>query len=120
MKMTRKKEIEELLAEALLRGGEMAYALYKYDMEEHIDDLYDGLKKDGEEFVFAVNENTGDVTMVLITVDKTLYINERAREKLQEMWPETYRANIIHLLPMMVDDLASGIISVTGVKITRT
>ncbi len=81
---------------------------------------YEGLKKDEDEFVFAVNENTGHVAMVLITPDKTLYINEKAREKLQTIWPETYKANIRRLIPIMTDDLVNGNIAVNGVKTMET
>ena len=112
----RTKEIKKLLREALLQDGKMDDGLYKYDMEEHIDYWYEGLKKDKDEFVFVVNENTGHIAMVLITLDKTLYINEKAREKLQEIWPETYKINMKRLIPMMADELANDILSVTGVK----
>ncbi len=53
----------------------MERALYEYELEEHIDYWYEGLKADRDEFVFAVTENSGDVAMVLITADKTVYIN---------------------------------------------
>lgn len=113
-------EIENVLEKALIQGEEMAYALYEYDLEEHIDYWYEGLVRDNEEFVFAVNENSGNVAMILITTDKTLYINEKAREKLQEIWSETYNANIKRLIPRMADELANDIIVVNGVKTTRT
>ena len=115
-KKNRAKEIKRLLKKALLQGGKMEYGLYEYDLEEHVDYLYDGLKRDKDEFVFAVNENTGHVAMVLIMPDKTLYLNDEARGKLQEIWPETYEYNMKRLIPTMVNDLVSGNIAVNGVK----
>ena len=113
---TKKRKIEKLLREALLRGGKMELALYEYELEEHIEYWYEGLKADRDEFVFAVTENSGDVAMVLITREKTVFINEDARKKLLEFWPRTYNANMKKLIPMMARDLANDIISVNGVK----
>ena len=73
-KTVRKKKIANLLRKTLLQGGKMEHALYEHELEEHIDYWYEGLKTDRDEFVFAVTENSGDVAMVLITADKTVYI----------------------------------------------
>jgi hypothetical protein len=112
----RKREIANLLNEALLQDGKMEHALYEYELEEHIEYWYEGLKADRDEFVFAVTENSGHVAMVLITREKTVYVNEEAREKLLEFWPKTYNTNMKQLIPMMAEELANDIISVNGVK----
>jgi hypothetical protein len=112
----RKRKIAALLRKALLQGGKMERALYEYELEEHIDYWYEGLKADRDEFVFVVTENSGDVAMVLITADKTVYINEEAREQLSKEWPLAYKTNIKRLIPMMAEDLANDILSVNGVK----
>lgn len=114
--MNRAKEIKRQLQKALLQDGKMEYSLYEYDMEEHFDYWFEGLKQDKDEFVFVINENTGHVAMVLIMPDKTLHINEEARRKLQEIWPKTYIFNMNRLIPKMANDLVSGNISVNGVK----
>ena len=111
-----KKRIETLLRQALLQGGEMAHGLYEYELEEHIDYWYKGLKADRDEFVFVVTENSGDVAMLLIMADKTVYINEKAREKLSALWPGRYNINMARLIPMMAEQLANGILSVNGFK----
>jgi hypothetical protein len=113
----RKQEIANLLHEALLQNGKMEHALYEFELEEHIEYWYEGLKADDNEFVFAVTENSGDVAMVLITQDKTIYINEDAREKLLALWPQAYKGNMKRLIPMMAEELANDILSVTGVTI---
>jgi hypothetical protein len=78
------KKIESLLRKALMEDGEMAYSLYKYELEEHIDYWYNGLKADRDDFVFVVTENSGPVAMVLIMPDKTVLVNEAARAKLSD------------------------------------
>lgn len=110
------KAIENRLRKALLENGEMHHALYEYELEEHIDYWYAGLKADKDEFVFVVTENTGHVAMALIMPDKTLYINEEARAKLNQFWPKTYHTNLTRLIPKMAADLAGGDIAVNGVK----
>lgn len=112
----KRKKIANTLRKALLEDGKMERALYEYELEEHLDYWYEGLQSDREQFVFAVTENSGDVAMVLITPDKTIYVNEEAREKLSEFWIKAYKDNINQLLPMMAENLANDIISVTGVK----
>lgn len=112
----KKRKIANTLRKALLEDGKMERALYEYELEEHIDYWYEGLKSDRDQLVFAVTENSGDVAMVLITPDKTIYVNEEAREKLAKFWIKAYENNINQLIPMMAENLANDIISVTGVK----
>ncbi|MCI5149039.1 MAG: hypothetical protein D3916_06580, partial [Candidatus Electrothrix sp. MAN1_4] len=78
-----------------------------------------GLVRDKEHFVFIVNENSGDVAMVLIAPGKKLYINEVARKKLRKIWPKTYDDNIKLLIPKMSDDLSKGCFSENGIKIVQ-
>ena len=112
----RKRKIAHLLNKALLQDGKMERALYDYELVEHIDYWYEGLKSDRDEFVFAVTENSGSVAMILITADKTVYINEEAREQLYKFWPNAYAQNLKRLIPMMAEELANDIVSVNGVK----
>lgn len=109
-------EIANLLRKALLQDGKMELTLYKYELEEHINYWYEGLKSDCDDFVFAVTENSGDVAMVLIAQQKNIYINEDARDKLTKLWSKNYNKNIKRLIPMMAEELANNIISVNGVK----
>lgn len=112
----KQRKIANTLRKALLEDGKMERALYEYELEEHIDYWYEGLKSDRDQFVFAITENSGHVAMVLITPDKTIYVNEEAREKLAKFWIKAYENNINQLIPMMAENLANDIISVTGVK----
>lgn len=114
------KQIETLLRRALLKEGKMEYALYEFDLEERIDYWYESLKADKDDFVFAVTENTGDVAMVLIMPDKTVFVNEDARAKLSEIWSKSYVSNIKRILPIMAEQLANNTIAINGVKMADT
>ena len=112
-------KIERELRKALLKNGEMSDELFEYELEEHIDYWKKSLKGDKDEFLFVVTENNGDVAMLLITNKNELFINEKARRKLQEFWKEdVYNYNIEFLLPVMTEQLENDIISVNGVKTT--
>jgi hypothetical protein len=111
------KRIETLLDRALLKKGKMERALYEFELEEHLDAWYEELKLDGNTFTFAITENSGDVAMVLITTDKTVYINEEARDKLSEWWGEFYSKNIKSQIPSMAEQLANDTIPIYGVTI---
>ena len=114
------KRIEKLLRKALIQNGEMAEALYDYELAEHVTYWYKGLKADQNEFVFAITENSGHTAMVLITKEKTVYVNEAARDKLTEWWGKVYKSNMERLIPMMADQLANDIIAVNGVSVVES
>ncbi|MBW4656286.1 MAG: hypothetical protein KME20_25075 [Kaiparowitsia implicata GSE-PSE-MK54-09C] len=113
-------KITKLLKKALLENGDMAHALYEHELKEHIDDWYKGLKRDGGDVVFVVTENSGHVAMVLITRDKTVYVNEDARQELMKSWKVNYAKNLEMLIPSMVKDLMDGFVAITGFKVVNT
>jgi hypothetical protein len=112
----RKAIILKLLKKALLENGEMEYGLYEYELEEHLNMWYEGLKADHEDYVFVVTENSGDVAMVLISKNKTVLVNENAREKLSELWLLNYENNLKLMLPILAGDINDGFFGVTGVR----
>jgi hypothetical protein len=115
-----KQDIVQRLRSALLEGGVMSKALYELELQEHIDFWHKGLKRDKEDLVFVVTENMGQVAMVLITRDKTVYINEDARRELARVWKLNYENNLEMLLPAMAGDLINGYVAITGVKVVDT
>jgi uridine kinase len=113
-----KSQIESDLRKALLMCGKMSVELFEYELEEHINYWKKSLKKDKDEFLLVVTQNNGDVAMLLMTNKNELFINEKARQKLHEIWEEEskYNYNIEFLLPVMTEQLENGIISVNGLK----
>ncbi|MFL6214218.1 MAG: hypothetical protein ACJ74J_10055 [Blastocatellia bacterium] len=108
---------EKLLRQALLNNGEMEYELYKYEMEELMDEWKASMAKDKDDYLFAVTENNGHVAMILIEKSGRVHINEGARERLKELWPVAYESNMEKLIPAFAKQLAEGEIPVNGVKI---
>ena len=79
------KYTKKQLENALINDGEMYYGLYEYELEELLDDMKLSLKKDKDDFIFAVTENSGHVAMVLIDGAEQVYVNESARDKLKSL-----------------------------------
>jgi hypothetical protein len=115
-KNTKQLAIQQTLHNALLLDGPLHQSLYEYEMEENLAAWAEEMKKNGDEFVFIVTENTGDVAMVLITKEDELFINESARDFLKKEWHENYEGNLLKLLPYMAKELNLGYFSVNGVK----
>lgn len=113
-----KKAIQNRLRQALLANANMSHALYKWELEEHLDYWKAGMRRDKDEFLFVVTENSGDVAMLLLTDKGELFINELAREKLQLLWNNAgvYERNMELLLPVMAAQLEAGELYVNGVR----
>ena len=113
-----KKVIEKNLVKALLHDGEMAYALFQYELEEHVDEYLKSKKEDKDDYFFAVTEHTNDVAMLLIDKKNKVHVNEKARAMLKKYWKgPVYAYNLKILIPQMVEQLSSGYLFVTGVKL---
>ena len=114
-----KKTIEKNLSKALLDDGTMAYALFEYELEEHIDEYMKSKQEDGDDYFFAVTEHTNDVSMLLIDKRNKVHVNEKARTLLKKYWDKSYEHNMKIMIPHMADELSKGFLSVNGVKIQR-
>jgi hypothetical protein len=113
-----KKTIEKNLIKALLNDGEMAFALFQYELEEHVDEYLKSKQEDKDDYFFAVTEHTNDVAMLLIDGDNKVHVNEEARTLLKVFWPKSaYKHNMQILIPQMVDELSKGFLFTSGVKI---
>lgn len=113
-----KKTIEKNLIKALLNNGEMAYALFQYELEEHIDEYLKSKQEDKDDYFFAVTEHTNDVAMLLIDENNKVHVNEKARILLKKLWPKAaYSHNMQILIPQMADELSKGFLFVSGVKV---
>jgi len=115
-----KKTIEKNLVKALLNDGAMVYALFEYQLEEHIDEYLKSKHEDGDDYFFSVTEQMNHVAMLLIDKDDIVHVNEQARALLKVLWPNSaYRQNMQILIPHMVDEINQGHLFITGVKVQR-
>ena len=110
------KHIVKLLEQTLLHDGAMQYELYEYELEELLDELTSSLTADQDDCIFAVTENSGYIAMVLIEKSGQIYVNEQAREKLENLWSGAYKCNMQTLIPAFARQLHQGELPVNGVK----
>ena len=116
-----KRTIEKNLIKALLNDGAMEYALFEYELKEHIDEYLKSKHEDGDDYFFAVTEHTNDVAMLLIDKKNKVHVNEKARAMLKKYWNKSaYEHNMRILIPQMVDQLSNGYLFVSGVKIQQS
>ena len=113
------KKIKQLLERALSANGKMAYALYEHELAEVVDDLKLSLKRDRDDYIFTVTENTGDIAMVLVEKNGDVHINEQARDRLQALWSDAYASNIKRMLPDFARQLSQGQLPINGVTVQR-
>lgn len=118
--MNRKNKIEQTLRNVLLGDQKMNYDLYKYELEEFIEECKATAIKDKDEYTYVITENNGDVAMFLITKENELYINEQALEKLKQLWHKAYIYNIEFHLPIMVEHIYRGYFAVNGITFKNT
>jgi hypothetical protein len=112
----RKKTIEKNLKKALLNDGIFAWALFEYELEEHLEEYLLSKRADRDKFFFAITEHTNDVAMLLIDENDQVHINEDARTVLKELWSSVYRENIRKLIPHMAEQLDAGYLFAAGVQ----
>ena len=114
-----KKTIEQNLKKALLENGPLVQALFKHDLEEHIEEFKLSRHEDKNAYFFAIAAHSNDVAMLLIDKDDNLHVNEDARALLKTLWQDHYRTNIQRLIPDMAGELEAGYLYTAGVKITN-
>lgn len=113
-----KKTIEKNLIKALLNDGAMEYALFEFELEEHIGEYLKSKQEDGDDYFFAVTEHTNDVAMLLIDKENKVHVNEKARAVLKKYWNKSvYKYNMQILIPQMAEQLSKGYLFVSGVKL---
>ncbi|WP_146138237.1 sialate O-acetylesterase [Chamaesiphon polymorphus] len=95
----------------------MEHALYEHELVEVLDDLRFSMKKDKDDYIFTVTENRGHVAMLLVEKSGEFYINERARERLKNLWSDAYEGNMQKLIPDFARQLHKGELPINGVKV---
>ena len=114
-------EIIVELKRTLLGRKKMVMALFEFQFEdEDLDYLKRSLKEDGDEYLFAITENRGDIAMVLIESNGKVYKNEEAKKRLKKLWKDAYKQNIMRMLPIFAEQLFAGELATTAVKSVKS
>lgn len=111
-KMTNQKKITADLQSALSGQSPLSIDLYV----EVLADYEDELNKDADDALLCMLADDGDVAMMVIDWDGSIYRNENALKKLQAMWRHSFDTNVQTLVPILSDHISQKNLGVAGIK----
>ena len=111
-----KKSITASLEAIFLHGGPFSADLLNNVLMNFIDELEESLHEDADDALICVVEDAHDVAMLLIEWDGTVLHNEKAFDRLRQMWKHNFTTNTQKLIPVFVDHLQKDMLGVAGVK----
>ena len=114
--MTNKKKISVDLQSALSGQSPLSIDLYVEVLADYEDELKASLDKDADDALLCMLADDGDVAMMVIDWDGSIYRNENALKKLQAMWRHSFEINVQTLLPILSDHISQKNLGVAGIK----
>jgi len=90
--MSNKKKIAANLQSALSGQRSLSIDLYVEVLASYEDELRTSLEKDADDALLCMLDDDGDVAMMIIDWDGSIYRNEHALKKLRAMRRRGYRA----------------------------
>ena len=114
--MTNKKKIATDLQSALSGQSPLSIDLYVEVLAEYEDELKASLDKDADDALLCMLADDGDVAMMVIDWDGSIYRNENALKKLQAMWRHSFEINVQTLVPILSDHISQKNLGVAGIK----
>lgn len=114
--MTNKNKIAAELQSALSGQNPLSIDLYVEELADYEDELKASLDKDADDALLCVLTDDGDVAMMVIDWDGSIYRNENALKKLQAMWRHSFDANVQTLLPILSTHISLKNLGVVGFK----
>lgn len=114
--MTNKKKIATDLQSALPGQNPLSIDLYVEVLAEYEDELKASLDKDADDALLCMLADDGDVAMMVIEWDGSIYRNENALKKLQAMWRHSFEINVQTLVPILSDHISQKNLGVAGIK----
>jgi hypothetical protein len=93
------------LTRALLHEEPMSHRLYKYELEEYVESWKASIDPKIHDMIIVLTENTGDVAMVMIMRDKTLFVNEDALTLIELIWGDDFELYIRYVIDDAVQEL---------------
>ena len=114
--MTSKKKIAADLQSALSGQSPLSIDLYVEVLADYEDELKASLDKDADDALLCMLADDGDVAMMVIDWDGSIYRNENALKKLQAMWRNSFDTNVQTLVPILSDHISQKNLGVAGIK----
>lgn len=114
--MTNKKKIAGNLQSALSGQSPLSIDLYVEVLAGYEDELKASLDKDADDALLCMLADEGDVAMMVIDWDGSIYRNENALNKLKAMWRGSFDINVQTLVPILSSHISQKNLGVAGIK----
>jgi len=114
--MTDQKKIAADLQSALTAQTPLSIDLYVEVLAGYEDELKASLDRDADDALLCVLADDGDVAMMVIDWEGSIYRNENALKKLQAMWRNSFDANVQTLVPIFTTHISQKNLGVAGIK----
>ena len=114
--MTNKTKIAADLQSALSGQSPLSIDLYVEVLAEYEDELKASLDKDADDALLCMLADDGDVAMMVIDWDGSIYRNENALKKLRAMRRHSFDTNVQTLAPILSDHISQKNLGVAGIK----
>ena len=100
--MTNQKKIAADLQSALSGQSPLSIDLYVEVLADYENELKASLDKDVDDALLCMLADDGDVAMMVIDWDGSIYRNENALKMLQAMWRHSFDANLQTIVPILL------------------
>ena len=114
--MINKKKIATALQSALSGQSPLSIDLYAEVLAGYEDELNASLDKDADDALLCMLADDGDVAMMVIDWDGSIYRNENALKKLHAMWRHSFDTNVQTLVPILSAQISQKNLGVAGIK----
>ncbi len=101
--MTNQKKIAADLQSALSGQSPLSIDLYVEVLADYENELKASLDNDVDDALLCMLADDGDVAMMVIDWDGSIYRNENALKMLQAMWRHSFDANLQTIVPILSD-----------------
>jgi hypothetical protein len=114
--MTSKKKIAADLQSALSGQSPLSIDIYVEVLADYEDEFKASLDRDADDALLCMLADDGDVAMMVIERDGSIYRNENTLKKLQAMWRQSFDTNVQTLVPILSDHISQKNLGVAGIK----
>ncbi len=114
--MTSKKKIAADLQSALTEQSPLSIDLYVEVLAGFEDELKASMDKDADDALLCILADEGNVAMMVIDWDGSIYRNENALKRLQAIWRHSFDANVQTLVPIFTTHISQKNLGVAGIK----
>lgn len=114
--MASKKKIATDLLAALSGQRPLSIDLYVEVLAGHEGELRASMVEDGDDVLLCMLADEGNVAMMIIESDGSIYRNENALKKLNVMWRHSFDANVQTLVPIFSSHISQRNLGVAGIQ----